>query len=219
MPGMLVLLIPWIGVYCVSPPNTRANVLKVVFSTSSFRVELEKRVAESFGHKITDTSDVSEGLILYFGEPAVYLNWTRIQQLQIDGERVKRAIRDAAKKLTGISDAFTNTQLLEPNKNASELEMAVRRSFRADRSGDVLMNLKSGYIWNVSGTGTTHGQAIEIDQHVPLMFWGRDITPGHYDERASPTDIARTIGELLGFRAGGDDTRVLPCVESLVHAH
>src|SRR5207249_1383727 len=96
------------------------------------RVELEKRVAESFGHKITDTSDVSEGLILYFEEPAVYLNWTRIQQLQLDGERVKRVIRDAAKKLTGISDAFTNTQLLEPNKNASELEMAVRRSFRAD---------------------------------------------------------------------------------------
>ena len=90
----------------------------------------------------------------------------------------------------------------------------MRLSFRADRSGDVLLTLKPGYIWNYNmpPTGTTHGQPVEADQHVPLMLWGAGIRTGSFDDAVAPTFLAKTLGHLLGVDAGSADTRILPCV-------
>lgn len=196
----------------VSMRNPGANIrtLAELAEIAPARVDLEKKAGALLGRHLTGKNEVSDGLILFFEEPAIYFNWTRIAELKLDGEKVKRAYRDAALKLKGVSGAFTNSELLKMIAPSSDLEAAVRRSFRADRSGDVIMTLKPGYIWDYSGTGTTHGQAIEDDQHVPLMFWGRGIVAGHFDEEAAPTDIARTIAAMFGFDAGGASSRVLP---------
>ena len=178
------------------------------------RVALEKRVAILLGRKISNDSELQEGLILYFEEPAIYLNWYRIAELKLDGERVKRAYRDAARKMKGVSDAFTNSELLTMDLPKSDTEAAVRRSFRADRSGDVLIALSPGFIWDYSGTGTTHGQPVPDDQHVPVMFWGRGIVPGQFDDAIAPTDIAKTIAALYGVDAGGTQSQVLPAIAS-----
>ena len=158
-----------------------------------------------------------QDLIRNVTESSIYLDWDRIHTKKLDGERAKIQVRDAALKLNGVAAAFTNSQLMQaPAANASGNEMAVRRSFRADRSGDVIVVLKPGWIWNYNGTGTTHGQPVEADQHVPLLFWGNGISAGHFSDAAAPTDIARTIGALLGFKAGADDSRALPCVHTNV---
>ncbi|MFI5387870.1 MAG: alkaline phosphatase family protein [Fimbriimonadales bacterium] len=178
------------------------------------RFELEKRVAAALGHPIAEKTSIDDEIILYFEEPAVYLNWIRIHELKLDGERVKRLVRNAATKLPGVSAAFTNSELLAPNRDASELEKIVRRSFRADRSGDVLITLKPGYIWDYNGTGTTHGQPVDADQHVPVMLYGRGIKHLSSNEPVAPTDIAKTLGALVGLDAGDADTQVLPCVSA-----
>lgn len=178
------------------------------------RKALEKSVARKLGVHVSDATPVANGFIVYFDEPALYLNWTRVRKLKLDGERVKRVVREAAREIEGVSGAFTNSELLLPHADAPELETAVRLSFRADRSGDVLLTLKPGYIWNYSDppTGTTHGQPVEADQHVPLMLWGASIRPGSFDDAVAPTFLAKTLGRLLGIDAGGAETRVLPCV-------
>ncbi len=178
------------------------------------RKALEKKIAMKLGVRVSDATPVEKGFIIYFDEPAFYLNWTRIRELKLDGERVKRAARDAAIEVDGVSAAFTNSELSAPHPEASGLEAAVRLSFRADRSGDVLLTLKPGYIWNYSEppNGTTHGQPVEADQHVPLMLWGSGIRAGSFDDAVAPTFLAKTLGHLLGVDAGGAETRVLPCV-------
>ncbi|HEX3579989.1 MAG TPA: alkaline phosphatase family protein, partial [Thermoanaerobaculia bacterium] len=72
--------------------------------------------------------------------------------------------------------------------------------------------LKPGYIWSYGDTGTTHGQAIEDDQHVPLLLFGDGIAAGTWDDKVAPTFLARSFGSLLGVEAGGQDTSVLPCI-------
>ncbi|HEX7679985.1 MAG TPA: hypothetical protein VF713_17785, partial [Thermoanaerobaculia bacterium] len=178
------------------------------------RRELEKRIAKKLGVNVTDATPLTKAFIVFFDEPAIYLNWTRVSELKLDGERVKRTVRDAAKEIDGVSGAFTNSELMMTNTVASPLEAAVRLSFRADRSGDVLITLKPGYIWNYSDppTGTTHGQPVEADQHVPTMLWGAGIQPGSFDDAVAPTFLAKTLGRLLGVEAGGAETSVLPCV-------
>jgi hypothetical protein len=187
---------------------------KTFADLSPQRKALEKNIAAKLSVRVSDTTPVEKGFITYFDEPALYLNWTRVRELKLDGERVKRAARDAAIAIDGLSHAFTNSELLATNANASPMEASVRLSFRADRSGDVLLALKPGYIWNYSAppTGTTHGQPVEADQHVPLMLWGAGIKAGSFDDAVAPTFLAKTLGHLLGVDAGGADTRVLPCV-------
>jgi hypothetical protein len=191
--------------------NPNATV-RTVSELAPQRRALEKAVAAKLGLKLTDSSSTLNAFINYFEEPAVYLNWTRIHELKLDPERVKRAVRDAAKGLKGVRTAFTNSDLLAVNKQAEGVELAMRLSFRADRSGDVLIALKPGYIWNYGDTGTTHGQAVDDDQHVPLLLFGDGIRPGTWDDDVAPTFLARSLGALFGVEAGGMETQVLPCI-------
>jgi hypothetical protein len=179
------------------------------------RRQLEKLAAKSLGLKVTDKTPIADALVSYFEEPALYLNWSRVSSAHLDSERVKRALRDAAKQIHGIRTAFTSADLIAVDPQSLAIETAMRLSFRADRSGDVLVTLKPGYIWKYSNgdNGTTHGQAVEDDQHVPLLLFGRGITEGTWSDEVAPTFLAKTIGALVNVDAGGTETRVLPCVK------
>lgn len=177
------------------------------------RVQLEKSVAAALKVDVSDATPIGDRLIHTFAEPGLYLNWDRIRALKLDPERVKAAIRDALRGMKGVAGAWTNSELNVPNPSASGVELAMRNAFRADRSGDVLAALKPGWIWNYGSTGTTHGQPVEDDMHVPVMFFGRGIHPGTFSTAAAPTDIAKTLGVLISVDAGGPDSRVLECVK------
>ena len=177
------------------------------------RRQLEKLAAKNLGLIVTEKTPIANALVSYFEEPALYLNWARVAAAHLDGERVERALRDAATQIHGIRTAFTSRELIAVDKPSSAIETAMRLSFRADRSGDVLVALKPGYIWGYSNTGTTHGQAVDDDQHVPLLFFGRGITEGTWSDEVAPTFLAKTIAALVNVDAGGSETRVLPCVK------
>jgi hypothetical protein len=177
------------------------------------RRQLEILAAKSLGLTVTDKTPIAKTLVSYFEEPALYLNWSRVAAAHLDSERVKRALRDAAKQIHGIRTAFTSSDLIAVDPKSSDIETAMRLSFRADRSGDVLVTLKPGYVWKYSDTGTTHGQAVEDDQHVPLLLFGRGIAEGTWSDEVAPTFLAKTIGALVSVEAGGTETRVLPCVK------
>ncbi|MBV9495158.1 MAG: alkaline phosphatase family protein [Acidobacteria bacterium] len=173
---------------------------------------VEKSMAAKLGVKVTDETETTDDFILYFDEPSLYINWARVRALKLDPERVKKALRDSVKEVKGVRAAWTNTELQSLDRRADGLSGLMAHAFRADRSGDVLVTLKQGWIWGYSDTGTTHGQAVDDDQHVPLLFFGRGITAGTYDDEVAPTYLAKTIGSLFGVDAGGIDTEVLPCV-------
>jgi len=177
------------------------------------RRQLEKLAAKTLGLTVTDKTPIANTLVSYFEEPALYLNWPRVAAAHLDSERVKRALRAAAKQVHGIRTAFTSSDLIAVDPQSSGIESAMRLSFRADRSGDVLVTLKPGYIWGYSNTGTTHGQAVEDDQHVPLLLFGHGIIAGTWNDEVAPTFLAKTIRTLVSVDAGGAETRVMPCVK------
>ena len=181
------------------------------------RLEIERQLAAKLEVPFDPHAPMDHALVAFFEEPALYLNWPRIAALQLDGEQVKRALRDLLltapfKQANGIDRVFTNTELLRSHPPRDAKESEVRASFRADRAGDVLIELRQNWIWTWGSNNTTHGQPLPDDQHVPLILFGSGIKPGRYDERVSPTDLARTLGALLGVDAGGNGTRVLPCI-------
>lgn len=110
----------------------------------------------------------------------------------------------------GVAGAWTNTEIGDGLPASAPNGLAIERSFRADRSGDVYVVLAPGWMWSFGrDTGTTHGQPVDDDMRVPLAAWGPDVRPGSYGEKAAPVSIARTVAELFGFEAGEPDAPVL----------
>jgi arylsulfatase A-like enzyme len=179
---------------------------RVNLGTTAGRADLERNVAQALGKESAPT------LIEAFEEPSLYLDWKHIAEARLDGQRVKEAVRDAVRKMNGVAAAFTNDELMVPTPASSEIELGLRRCFRADRSGDVLATLKPGYLWGGGTTGSTHGQFVEEDRHVPILIWGRGVRPGKYTMTVAPSDIARSMGALVDVDAGGRESIVLPAV-------
>lgn len=176
------------------------------------RIAIERELARRLGITFDRNAPLQHALVHFWDEAGLWIHWRRVHALRLDRERVKRALRDVMLSVDGVSEAWTNTELLSPNANASPREVLLRAAFRADRSGDVRVALRPGWMWHWGSNSTTHGQPIESDLRVPLMLWGKGIRPGTYDIDASPTDLARTLGTLVGVEAGGRESRLLPCV-------
>ncbi|HEY3054662.1 MAG TPA: alkaline phosphatase family protein [Thermoanaerobaculia bacterium] len=172
------------------------------------RLQIEKELAARLGLPFSASAPYSHALAYFFEEPSLYINIDRVRELKLDPERVKRALRDIVMALPGVDRAYTNTEI----ERSSKVEPMVRRSYMNGRSGDVFITLRPNWIWTWGSNSTTHGQPVENDTHVPLMFWGTGVVKGRYDIAASPLDLARTLGALVGVDIGGVEARVLPCI-------
>jgi hypothetical protein len=193
----------------VALTNPAASVT-TIGGMSPVRRDLEKRIARKLGIRLSDASPMDDRMILRTTTPNFYLNWTRIEALRLDPERVRRAVRDSLLEIEGVAAAFTSSDLSVLREPASSVERAARLSFRADRSGDVVAYLEPGYIYSGGTTGSTHGQPVEADQHVLLMLWGAGVPRGVHPARVEIPQLARTLGALLGVDAGTPGGEVLP---------
>jgi arylsulfatase A-like enzyme len=178
---------------------------------SSDRLDLERHLAKTFAYTLDAARpNASEGAVVLFEEPAFYLNKAVLFRRRLPIERVKESVRDWAKGRPGVAAAYTNTEIGNGLPPTAPFALAVERSFRADRSGDVLIILKPGWMWSYGrDAGTTHGQPHDDDARVPLLAWGPGVKAGSFDARVSPLSIARTVGALFGFEAGAPDAEVL----------
>ena len=184
---------------------------------SPLRLEIEKQLAIRLHVPFSADAPYSHALVFFFEEPALFLNDARLRALKLDRERVKLALRNVILGLPGVDEAWTDTELRNAKK-PSEPEKRMLRSYLQGRSGDVLIALKTNWIWTWGSNSTTHGQPVENDTHVPLLFWGVGVKSGRYDLAASPLDLAKTLGTIAGVEAGGAEAQVLPCLLSVAPA-
>ena len=177
---------------------------------SAERVALEKHLAAKFGYPLDPAApNALEGAVLRYEEPlGLYLNRAVLARRRLSPEEVKVAIRDWLRGRPGIRAAFTNTEIADGLPPTEPLALPVERGFRADRSPDVLVYLRPGWILRKE-TGSTHGQPNDDDTRVPLLAWGAGVRAGSWAIRVSPLSIARTIGALYGFPVGEEDAEVL----------
>lgn len=124
------------------------------------RIEIERRLARRLGLPFDERAPLRNALVYFFEGTGLYLNHRRIAGLV----KAKRELRDILRSIDGVANAWTNDDELPP---------LMRNSFRRDRSGDVLVALKPGWIWHWGSNSTTHGQPVDHDLRVPLLMWGK----------------------------------------------
>jgi len=181
-----------------------------VAEASAERIALEKHLAAKFGYSLDLTMpNALEGAVLRFEEPiGLYLNRAVLARRRLPPEKVKEAVRDWLRGRPGVRSAWTNTEILDGLPATEPLALRIERAFRADRSPDVAVYLRPGWIFRKE-PGSTHGEPTDADSRVPLLAWGSGVKPGSWSIRVSPLSIARTVAALYGFEAGASDAEVL----------
>lgn len=177
------------------------------------RLALEKHLAATFGYSLDPSlPNALEGAVRRFEDPiGFYLNRPVLARRRLAPERVKEAVRDWLRTRPGVRASYTNTEVVNGLPAAESLGLAIERSFRADRSPDVGVYLKPGWIFRKEG-GSTHGQPTDEDSRVPVLAFGPGVLAGSFGVRVSPLSIAKTVGALYGFEAGARDAEVLEAI-------
>lgn len=151
------------------------------------------------GRPLSSTRDMND---IYF-EPRVYETISKSKPLT-------DAVIAAIAAHPGIQRVFRSQELRGAGKSRDPLLRAAALSYFPGRGGDLIFAAKPG--WMISSAGTTHGSATADDQRVPVIFFGRGVKPGKYQQATSPADLAPTLAALCGFSMKAEGHR-LPCVQ------
>ena len=178
-------------------------------SAARFLNELRAELKAAFKVDADLLRDAAEPNSLYLREDA-------LRAAGLDRKAVLARIQAWLRARPEVADAFTAGELAATDPAAtgsprdSSLRVLLRRSFRADRSGDILVAFKPWTVFGMPPTDwpTGHGTPYAYDRRVPLIFWG-PWKAGARPEPVRTVDLAPTLAHELGLKPGPVDGRAL----------
>jgi predicted AlkP superfamily pyrophosphatase or phosphodiesterase len=133
-------------------------------------------------------------------EPWVYLNHEMISRHGLKPDEVELALAAWLVKEPGVQAAYSRSQLVEGSPAEDPIAATVRKSFHADRSGDVAVVTKPYYLMWYFLTGTNHGTPHDYDTHVPLLIYGSGVQAGVRKDAVTPQAAASILARSLGIK-------------------
>ncbi|MFM8806896.1 MAG: alkaline phosphatase PafA [Sphingomonadales bacterium] len=126
----------------------------------------------------------------------LHLDHPQLDSAGVRADDVIAWLQKEMMKEAGIDRAFSLKEL-----NTVPLPATIRKmlnnGYHPNRSGDLQIILKPGYIDAYGTTGTTHGLWNPYDSHIPLLWYGWGIKKGITQREVYMTDIAPTLAALL----------------------
>jgi predicted AlkP superfamily pyrophosphatase or phosphodiesterase len=126
----------------------------------------------------------------------VSFSMATIRDKKLDFSAIKKVAADWLRRQPGITYAIDMAAVGEAPV-AQPVRDMVMNGYYYRRSGAIQLILNAGWFEAHGKTGTTHGTWNPYDTHIPLLFMGWGIRPGHSDQRVNMTDIAPTMAALL----------------------
>ncbi|WP_138431509.1 alkaline phosphatase PafA [Fodinibius saliphilus] len=128
----------------------------------------------------------------------IYLDRELIATEELSLKQVQDNVADFLLQFEGVKS--TNTAYNFQYKSFDHGQQAMyQRGFMYDRSGDVYIQLKSGWLDSNYPTGTSHGSPYNYDTHVPLLFYGWNVPQGSTGRKTVIPQIAPTISTMLNI--------------------
>lgn len=147
-------------------------------------------------NKILKTRFGTDNLLIDVSNYQVHLNRNRIKQRGINPDSVNKVVINFLLEQPGVYRAFAMDKLDAVTLNAT-IKTAVTNSYYPDRSGDIQIIFKPQWIEGFENGGTTHGEWNPYDSHIPLLWYGWGVHPGHLNREVYMTDIAPTVASML----------------------
>lgn len=157
----------------------------------SVALERLRRVAKEF-------LQTDEDVILGISNYQVVLDNDKLARLKVNRIDFIQALSTELELMEGVAYAVP-AERIGPYTLPDELRMRVTNGFNRHRSGQIFIILHPGWAFNSSDNpkGTDHSVWSPYDTHIPLIFMGHGIKPGHLYREVYMTDIAPTLSYLL----------------------
>ncbi|TFH39204.1 MAG: alkaline phosphatase family protein [Bacteroidia bacterium] len=127
-------------------------------------------------------------------EKQIYLNHTLIEDARIPLEEIQTTAARFITQFTGVSAAVSGI-VIANNDFTRGYFGKMRNSYDPGRSGDIIINLKPGWVEN--GTWVTnHNSVYEYDAHVPLVWYGWTVNRSSITRRVNMNEVAATLSSL-----------------------
>jgi hypothetical protein len=125
----------------------------------------------------------------------VHLNHRVIDSAGLNETAIKKWITDSLKSVEGVARVIDIEELGTIPLNATIKNM-IANGYFPRRSGNLQIVLQPHWLEG-GATGTTHGSWNPYDAHIPLLWYGWNITPGKTHRETYMTDIAPTLAAIL----------------------
>ncbi len=159
------------------------------FSEASLLAGLNKMLLDSFS--------ISNGVTTIINYQ-VYINKPALQAAGVQQSKVTEAIISILQKQSFITHAFATAEIYKSGLPQPVMERVIN-GYNPKRSGEVGFIIKPAY-FDGGVTGTTHGLWNPYDAHIPLLFFGWKVKPGHTYRETYMTDIAPTLAAKLNIQ-------------------
>jgi predicted AlkP superfamily pyrophosphatase or phosphodiesterase len=125
----------------------------------------------------------------------VYTDAKAIRDARGDADKIKNFIIQQLLSYPAIANAFYVNKLTEVALPQSMKNMLIN-GHNQILSGDVQFIFKPQW-FDGGDLGTTHGAWNPYDSHIPLLWYGWNVSPGKTNRETYMTDIAPTLAAML----------------------
>lgn len=139
----------------------------------------------------------SDKYILGFANKAIYLNHTLLNSKRLDIATIREEVATFLLQLRGISSAISSTALRNTYFGAGRSRL-IQQSFYPTRSGDVIIDLLPGWIFEREGMRSSSDGGYNYDRNVPLMIY-RGGKAQSVEREVSLSALAPTLAYMLGI--------------------
>lgn len=152
-----------------------------------------------FADKLKAFSEEKYGvnLIKNYGSGNIHLDYRVIEENDLEIDDVSQAIVDYLMGFDVVHRVYTQDQILSGNPS-DPLLTKVFKGYDPKQNGQLVMTFVSGSM-EYKSTGSTHGSAYNYDTHVPMLWYGKHIPNGKSLKAHYITEIAATLGHILGI--------------------
>jgi len=138
-----------------------------------------------------------ENLIASFSNRQIFFYRDVIKNLNLDIHEVEQKFVDYLRETFPQIQSVFSRDDLEKMCASREPNNFLLNGFNPAKSGDVIFNLRPGYLTNFLEKGTQHGSQYAYDTHIPMIFYGWHVPTQTRNEPVFIVDIAPTIANLL----------------------
>jgi predicted AlkP superfamily pyrophosphatase or phosphodiesterase len=132
-----------------------------------------------------------------YNSQQVYLNRTLIEDAKIPLNEIQDYTARFLLQFSGVANTVTSTTLETTNFSGGIFEK-IQNGFSQKRSGDVIINLKSGWI-EKGEESSISGLSYAYDSRIPLIWYGWKIGRNTIFKPVDIRDIAATISAFLNI--------------------
>lgn len=199
--GLENLLVVFSSAHGTSDPLVQSSRLpRGRFSSQQFQILINSFLGAQLTKRMTpaqmDNISGDTRWVLGFLNGQLYLNRRRILEAGFSIAEVQDMVAQFAIQFEGVADAITSSSMQKGQFNTGVLGRA-QRSYFPRRSGDVVLNLLPGWIFDAQKISDS-GSPYVYDTHTPMIFWGGGVKSIRVTQSTTLSDIAPTIAYQVG---------------------